>query len=1328
MRYTERGVATVWGPAAWRNNIRLQSTKTKVFPLWESITSTSEKTKKVSLTCKSRMTTPECAGQVPSKGSDAFATNFILGVLDEVGYRRLILKSDNENAIKALKSAVKAAAKVEVVLEESKTGDHQSNGLAEVAVRESKRQCRAMKSALEEKMGKPIDERHPILSWLARHGNFLMSRYRLGQDGRTAYEKLKGKKWKRAMVTFGEKVWFRPLKSYTAGESDLAQQLKVGRYVGTHGRNGDVLIMTPDGVWKGGSVKRTPLESRWDDEDFAKLKGAPWNLRPKAVEDVDSLPVRIELPPAEGRLTPEAITRDGGPRNLYVTRKDVDGKYTLGCPGCIAIQVDLPARSHNAECRAAVEKRLLETEEGKARVEKARKRKSEVVEAEEKTALADVPDEAEEMHGPSAIGDPALERVDPVGQPAPTTKRSSEEGDPSKAEKKVKADTPRGLKRKDSGIERLEEESTVPKIPPGSSTDGSGPKPKDESSTSVLEIVSVLEEHMFTRLESKKEVLEIGQLLCSMGISKPDVAEIYNPERFVSRANAFGLRPGFAIDLSLTKENGEHWDLSTEKDQRALKALLKDERPLFLVGSPPCGPFSPLQNLSKHKRTAEENEAILAEGRKHLEVAVDSYLEQHRNGRYFLHEHPKPSASWEEECMKKLQALPGVSTVQAPMCKWELTAEDGQGIGYVRKETQWVTDSREVAEAIAGKCDGRHRHVQLINGRARQAQIYPPKLVSAILKGIKKELHNIGELDMLSELVAGPCPDDTSNEQTEEFFDPDQMASGEYYDAITGIKLDPVQVLKAREEEMQWVRKQELWDVVDETLCWQETNRPPISLKWVDRNKGDQSHPNYRSRIVVREVKKASKPLAEFESFSAMPPLEALKTLCSLMASKRVSKRNKPYKLMLIDISRAHFYGLAKRRVFCTLPEGEEQAGKCALLRKSMYGTLDAANIWQSTYVSLLKECGIRQCVGWPALFYHPEQDLRFLVHGDDFVALGDQEALTFLEEKLKTKFEYRVDGLIGPDPSDGTSMNVLNRVIGFNKSDGTVSYEADPRHAEHIIRELKLEGCKPVSAPAEKQKQGDVIASEELPALDATEASRYRSLTMRAAYLSGDRADLSEAVKTLARHMQSPTAYSWGKLKRLGRYLAGKPRVVQYFRQQKMFNTIRVYCDSDHAGDLKTRRSTTGIVCVLGGHSIKHSSNLQSTVSLSSGESEFYALVKAGAVGLGVKAMLEEWEIPTRLVLLSDSSAARGIVSRKGLGKTRHVQTRYLWIQEKVQTKELSIEAVGTEQNLADLCTKPLAGETCWKHMQRMNQVAADGRNTRAKQLEWKLSISKRY
>ena len=62
-----------------------------------------------------------------------------------------------------------------------------------------------------------------------------------------------------------------------------------------------------------------------------------------------------------------------------------------------------------------------------------------------------------------------------------------------------------------------------------------------------------------------------------------------------------------------------------------------------------------------------------------------------------------------------------------------------------------------------------------------------------------------------------------------------------------------------------------------------ENGKAPVTLKWVDRDKSDAANPVYRSRLhmVVREIKRASKPLEEHESYSAMPPLEALKTFVS---------------------------------------------------------------------------------------------------------------------------------------------------------------------------------------------------------------------------------------------------------------------------------------------------------------------------------------------------------------------------------------------------------------------------------------------------------------
>ena len=1273
---------------------------------------------------------------VPAKGADGFAVDFILGILDECGYKRVILKSDNEPSIKALKSKVKQVAQVEAILEEGKTGDKPSTGAVESSVKESKRQCRVMKSALQERLGLEIPDRHPILAWLSRHGSFLISRYRVGPDGRTPYERLKGRGWRRPMVTFGEQVWFRPLKSYTANRTDLTPQLDSGVYVGTHGRNGDVLIMTDKGVIKGGSVKRKPLEDRWSKEGFDKLRGTPWKLRPQSEEDIDAA-IPIDLPPAAGRLLPEPAGKESGPRNLYVTKKDVEGNPTPGCPGCIALSIGLPARTHSSECRTLVQNRLMATEAGRERVLKAQKRKGEVASeaGEARMALEDVPDESEEMHGPDAVGHPR-ERVDPVGQPVPREipervdpvgrpppEGESREHEDESPRKKAKAEEARGSKRSGSDIDDLQAKEpvrsgeVVEQQAPGGQEPSSGvkgPAPDGERATSILELASLVQTHLCENMPID-QCYEVSEVLHKLGISKNDVSEIYSPSRFVKEANRFGLRPGFAIDLEISKNSkGEHWDLSKKEDKREMFRMLHKEKPLFLIGSPPCGPFSPLQNISIHKRDPMVVKQMLEEGRDHLHTSIDAYNVQMDEDRFFLHEHPLPATSWEDPKMKKLMARPGVFCVKGPMCRWGMISEDNKGIGYVRKNTQFITNSKVMAETLEGECSGGHRHVHLINGRTRSAQVYPPKMVEGILRAIRQELVNMKELSAIGPQNVGPVPDGTGNAPTEELTPEDE--NEEYYDAITGTPLPKEEVLKARKEELSWVHKQQIYVSVPLEECYQVTGKKPITLKWLDRNKGDQQRPNFRSRLVVREIKRYNQVCQDFELYSAMPPLEALKVLCSLMTSKKKSRFNKPLKLRILDISRAHFYGLSRRPVYTNLPPGEEVEGRCARLTKTMYGTQDAASIWQQTYSQLLKDNNVEAGKAWPAIFSHEASDTIFMCHGDDFIVLGDEAGQKAIEDMLKQKFEYRVDGCIGPEPQDGTVMTVLNRILEYNKQTGLLTYEADPRHAEMIVKQLGLQDAKPVVTPSEKMTAQEALAVAEMGTLPAEQSKSYRSLVMRAAYLSLDRADIAETVKSLARDMANPTENSWSKLKRLGRYLRGKPRVVQEFHQQRMYDHVVCYCDSDHAGCLLTRKSTSGIIVMAGNHCLKASSNIQSTIALSSGESEFYSIVKAASTGMGVRAMYEEWKIPLRVKVKSDSSAARGICNRRGLGKLRHVQTRYLWVQTKVFEKEFDLESVGTADNVSDLCTKPVAQDLCLKHMTAIGQCFYEGRSIAAK------------
>ena len=183
-------------------------------------------------------------------------------------------------------------------------------------------------------------------------------------------------------------------------------------------------------------------------------------------------------------------------------------------------------------------------------------------------------------------------------------------------------------------------------------------------------------------------------------------------------------------------------------------------------------------------------------------------------------------------------------------------------------------------------------------------------------------------------------------------------------------------------------------------------------------------------------------------------------------------------------------------------------------------------------------------------------------------------------------------------------------------------------------------------------------------PALPKDQMSVYRSSVMRAAYLAQDRLDLGHAVKNLARKMVALIEASLVDLKRLGRCLRKYPDFAQVFPQQARPKCVTVQVDADPAGDAVTRRSTTRMTAFYGRHCVKHASNVRSTIALSTGESEYYALAKGGATGLGLQSLLADFGIEVGVLIEGDSNAAKGTVNRVGLGKARHIQARYLCLQ----------------------------------------------------------------
>ena len=114
----------------------------------------------------------------------------------------------------------------------------------------------------------------------------------------------------------------------------------------------------------------------------------------------------------------------------------------------------------------------------------------------------------------------------------------------------------------------------------------------------------------------------------------------------------------------------------------------------------------------------------------------------------------------------------------------------------------------------------------------------------------------------------------------------------------------------------------------------------------------------------------------------------------------------------------------------------------------------------------------------------------------------------------------------------------------------------------------------------------------------------------------------------------------------------------------------------------------------MLGKHLIKSWSTTQGPISLSSGEAEFYGVVKASSIALGYQAMMEDLGQSMEVRVWTDSTATMGICGRRGLGKLRHIDTQCLWIQQKVRSKAIELRKIRGELNPADLFTKHLLGE----------------------------------
>jgi hypothetical protein len=165
--------------------------------------------------------------------------------------------------------------------------------------------------------------------------------------------------------------------------------------------------------------------------------------------------------------------------------------------------------------------------------------------------------------------------------------------------------------------------------------------------------------------------------------------------------------------------------------------------------------------------------------------------------------------------------------------------------------------------------------------------------------------------------------------------------------------------------------------------------------------------------------------------------------------------------------------------------------------------------------------------------------------------------------------------------------------------------------------------------------------------------------------------------------------------MKRLVRYIKGTMDMVLDLIPDNLPFHVDTYTDSDWADDKDDRKSVSCGMIYLCGCMIKSWARTQKVLALSSTEAELYALGSGASELLGMKEWLKELQIPLQSTMLHcDSNPARSIVNKRGPGKIKHMELRYLALQMWVKEGRLGITRVPTTDNPSDLGTKALSSE----------------------------------
>lgn len=475
--------------------------------------------------------------------------------------------------------------------------------------------------------------------------------------------------------------------------------------------------------------------------------------------------------------------------------------------------------------------------------------------------------------------------------------------------------------------------------------------------------------------------------------------------------------------------------------------------------------------------------------------------------------------------------------------------------------------------------------------------------------------------------------------------------------------------LEAIQEEKNSLEKNDVWKLVDRKRA---KGKQLVTSRWIFKIKDNGI---YKARLVARGFQQRTQDLEFEDIFSPVVDFSNLRALLALAAQQNS-------KLITFDVKTAFLHGTLEEEIFMELPDGYHEPGKVCLLKKALYGLKQSSQRWYKRLSAFLKEEHYHHIKVDKCIWKNEEGTVLLAIHVDDGIIISsDEKATTKLLTKLKSHFEITVD-----------MMPISHLGIQISKSERGICLH-QTSYAEQVLKKYNMDDCRMVATPMDSSKQ-----VQNHPRKHEPTNFQYRQVVGSLLYLSNKtRPDLSYSVNFASRHIQNPTEEDITKVKRILRYLKGTTDLGIFYSSDNSpeMNVIYAYSDSDYAqtGGEEKRKSTTGYVLMYAGGPISWTSHKQQIVATSTSEAEYIAAAECVKELQYMSTLFQELTNSKFPALLQvDNQSAISIIKTGKMNKrSKHIDVRYYFINEKFEENLFKLIYCPSKDQLADIFTKPL-------------------------------------